>query len=85
MAIVCSALGGVIQSNVFSWFVDKTGIASNVAKTAVPFFQGACLFGAINGSMEHYSSSLSERVKRDWMSTNPSSKREWTFSKLHSL
>ena len=79
MAIVCSALGGVIQSNVFSWFVDQTGIASNVAKTAVPFFQGACLFGAINGSLEYSSSTLSKRVKRDWMSNKPELKKGIDF------
>ena len=59
-----SVVTGGINSAAFTWFMDKTGIVQNLAKTVSPSLKGAFLFEAINRSIALTSSSLNERVKK---------------------
>lgn len=56
-----------INSSVFTWFVDRTGVVQNIAKTTTPLLKGAFVFGAINGAVEYASTNLKKKVKRDWI------------------
>lgn len=71
LQLICSPIAGIIDSNVYAFFVDKTGFAANVGSVTVPFFKEVCLFGALNGALEGSMSTLSEKVKRDWMHDRP--------------
>jgi len=62
-----SAISSGISSSVFTWFVDRTGVVQNIAKTTTPLLKGAFAFGAINGTVEYASTNLKEKVKRDWV------------------
>jgi len=61
-----SAISGGISSSVFTWFVDRTGVVQNIAKTTTPLLKGAFVFGAVNGTVEYASTNLKKKVKRDW-------------------
>lgn len=61
-----SAISSGINSSIFTWFVDRTGVVQNIAKTTTPLLKGAFVFGAINGTVEYASTNLKEKVKRDW-------------------
>ena len=62
-----SAITSGINSSVFTWFIDRTGVIQNIAKTTTPLLKGAFAFGAINGTVEYASTNLKEKVKRDWV------------------
>ncbi len=64
LSIICSPLNGLLESNVYAWFVHQTGVASNIAQTTVPFFLGASAFGAANGFIEQTIYSLKEKIKK---------------------
>lgn len=70
LSIICSPLNGILESNVYAWFVHQTGVASNIAQTTVPFFLGASAFGAANGFIEQTTYSPKEKVKKDLLSDN---------------
>jgi hypothetical protein len=61
-----SAISSGIDSSIFTWFVDRTGVVQNIAKTTTPLLKGAFVFGAVNGTVEYASTNLKEKVKRDW-------------------
>ena len=56
---------GGIKSSVFTMFVDKGGIAQNIAKTTAPYFKGAFVFGAMNTTFEYASTNLKKKVQND--------------------
>ncbi|WP_316359368.1 hypothetical protein [Candidatus Neptunichlamydia sp. REUL1] len=61
-----SAIYGGIHSSIFTWFVDRTGVVQNIAKTTTPLLKGAFVFGAVHRTVEYASTNLQGKVKRDW-------------------